>query len=301
MHRAIFQPSLVFSIIVALAGCAGMGDFKPSQDLVRKTDGLRTIQQRLTTQCSGQTRGALTPECESLLAEYERARDDHRTVLTREQEKERDWQADKKANNNMMMSMMGGMAALSGMIGGRASTPTVSPQAMMMLENNNASAQSSALDEYEVAEQNVIGPSQASSERVAAGGAVYSGTRANSGSSSADPNTCKAGPVCLEIGKRAEPYLLKMNQRLSGNGGGGARAAEAGALAYCVQMVAAETSNACGEELEKAGDHFCADLAYQQRDALLESADGAKHASMGMSTAKYPELPDGGFDQICEW
>ncbi|CAO3379587.1 hypothetical protein [Azospirillum argentinense] len=303
MGHALFRTLAVSTLTFALTSCSGMGTFKPSQDLVNKTNDLKNIQKSLSAECAGQSRNALTARCEALVTEYERAKDTHRSALSFEKEKEQEWLADKQSNNNMMMALMGGMSAISGMIGGGgAPVSTVSPQAMMMM-NNDKWTQPSALKDYEVAEQDVV----VENRSYAAGdsyseSASYSGTTQStrvSGQSTGNPDNCRAGPLCLSVGKQIEPYITKMTNRL--NSGGGARAAEAGALAYCVQMVTAEAGNVCGKELEQSGEYYCADLAYQQRDSLIETAAGAKRASQGMSTVMRPDLPDGGFDLICEW
>jgi hypothetical protein len=89
------------------------------------------------------------------------------------------------------------------------------------------------------------------------------------GAGGAGGGQCLSGPRCDALQARAQSHI----SRLQGNSNEGVPSQSM--LVFCVNMLAAEVANRCGQEQEQLGHGSCARLAYQQAAANLETARAA--------------------------
>lgn len=101
--------------------------------------------------------------------------------------------------------------------------------------------------------------------------------------------TCTPGPDCAQIGSLVQQYIAG-----SGSPSGGAAVANSAMKAYCINKVAAEASRACASEFAKLGRGACADLATQQKNEFLRTAESAQAASVKSSD-------ESRWKELCGW
>ncbi len=94
---------------------------------------------------------------------------------------------------------------------------------------------------------------------------------------------CAAGPKCSAAGAKLKAYASNAQSRLRGP----FAAAGAAAAVYCVDMVTAEVSRVCGDEMKAHGESECASLAYRQSAASVNAAKGAMASSTALSTGPW--------------